>query len=119
MLYLLVGLLVLYLFPIDFRTELEQLFAVGICVLWLALITGIEIVALGLNRRKFWAWIAGLCIFGMYVPSLFLPLGALGLWALLDHGSRAEFGMGDSGSSANASPAGCPPFGSCRNLHHK
>jgi hypothetical protein len=88
-----VGLLILFLLRDSFRGP-EQYFAVAICVLWLALITGIEIVAIGLNRRKFWAWIAGLCIFGMYVPSLFLPLGALGLWGLLDPGSRAEFGMG-------------------------
>ncbi|MBL8792282.1 MAG: hypothetical protein JNM56_00100 [Planctomycetia bacterium] len=60
----------------------------------LALIVGIEAVAWGLQRRKFWAWIAGLCIFAMYVPSLFLPLGAFGLWGLLDEGSRAEFGIG-------------------------
>jgi hypothetical protein len=59
----------------------------------LALIVGIEVVAYGLERRKFWAWIAGLCIFGLYVPSLFFPLGAFGLWGLLDEGSRAEFGI--------------------------
>lgn len=60
----------------------------------LALVFGIEVVAYGLERRKFWAWIAGLCIFGLYVPSLFLPLGAFGLWGLLDEGSRAEFAVG-------------------------
>ncbi len=58
------------------------------------LIGVIEIVAHALKRRKFWAWVAGLCIFAMYLPSLFLPLGALGLWGLLDEGSRAEFGLG-------------------------
>ena len=60
----------------------------------LALAVGIEFVAAGLRRRRFWAWVAALCIFGIYLPSLFLPLGALGLWGLLDLGSRAEFGMG-------------------------
>jgi len=73
-------------------------FALGMGVFMLlfcvALIVGIEVVAWGIQRRKFWAWIAGLCIFAMYVPSLFLPLGAFGLWGLLDEGSRAEFGIG-------------------------
>jgi hypothetical protein len=59
----------------------------------LGLIAGIEFVAFGLRQRKFWAWVAGLCIFGLYVPSAFLPLGAFGLWGLLDEGSRKEFGV--------------------------
>lgn len=54
---------------------------------------GIEVVALGLRRRRFWAWIAGLCIFALFVPSPFLPLGVLGLWGLLAQGSRAAFGI--------------------------
>jgi hypothetical protein len=106
--YVLVGLFLLFMS----RAELQGpalLFAVGLGVFWLALIVGIEVVAAGLNRRKFWAWIAGLCIFGMYTPSLFLPLGALGLWGLLDRGSRAEFGMRDSGSRADSNLAGTPP----------
>jgi hypothetical protein len=53
-----------------------------------------EIAALGIRRRRFWGWVLGLIIFGLYIPSLFLPLGALGLWGLLDAGSRAEMGVG-------------------------
>ena len=60
----------------------------------LALAVGIWLVVGGLNKRKFWAWVAGLGIFAIYLPSLFLPLGALGLWGLLDPGSRAQFGLG-------------------------
>ena len=56
-----------------------------------------EIAAWGIRRRRFWGWIMGLVIFGLYVPSLFLPLGAFGLWGLLDAGSRAEFGIGGGG----------------------
>jgi hypothetical protein len=74
--------------------------AVGVLIFFLALIAGIELVVYGLHRRRFWAWVAGLCIFGVYVPSLFLPLGVLGLWALLDSGSRAEFAVGRSASRA-------------------
>ena len=107
-LYFLVGLGMMALFalglPLDdgpsARVNEPPPRAVGLClglflfVFCLALIVGIEVVAYGIQRRKFWAWIAGLCIFGMYVPSLFLPLGAFGLWGLLDEGSRAEFGVG-------------------------
>lgn len=69
---------------------------VGVAVLSLfaVLVAGIELVAHGLRRRRFWAWVAGLCIFGIYVPSLFLPLGVLGLWGLLDAGSQQAFGVG-------------------------
>ena len=63
-------------------------------VFCVAMVGGVEFVPVGLRRRRFWAWVVALCIFGLYVPSLFLPLGALGLWGLLDPGSRAEFGIG-------------------------
>ncbi len=54
---------------------------------------GVELVAYGIRKRRFWGWVAGLVVFGMYVPSLFFPLGALGLWGLPATGSRAQFGM--------------------------
>jgi fumarate reductase subunit D len=106
LLYFMVGVLTLLLFgfgvwppdpepgPREVPPFVERLVG-GLCilVLCLALIAGIEVVVYGLHQRKFWAWIAGLCIFGMYAPSLFFPLGALGLWGLLDSGSRAEFGL--------------------------
>jgi hypothetical protein len=98
-LYLIVGVLMFPLFTADDDTGLGLAFAVGLLTFCLALIAGIEVVAYGLRRRKFWAWVAGLCIFGVYVPSLFLPLGALGLWGLLDRGSRAEFGVGGADRS--------------------
>ena len=91
-LYLIIGLLGFPLFMADDGVGLP--FAIALLIFCLVLIAGIEIVVYGLHRRKFWAWVAGLCIFGVYVPSLFLPLGALGLWGLLDSGSRTEFGVG-------------------------
>ena len=68
--------------------------AAVLAVISLALVVGVEFVAYGLRKRKFWAWVAGLCIFGLYVPSLFLPLGAFGLWGLLAPESRKEFDTG-------------------------
>lgn len=67
---------------------------VGVLSFCAVLVAGIELVAHGLRKRRFWAWVAGLCIFGVYLPSLFLPLGALGLWGLLDAGSQRVFGIG-------------------------
>lgn len=88
--YLLIGIGLLLFFH---SVDTTRAVGVGSLVVCLALIAGIEFVASGLKRRKFWAWVAGLCIFGVYVPSLFLPLGALGLWGLLDTGARKEFGV--------------------------
>lgn len=71
--------------------------------IWIAACTGvfilgfavfIEIVVRGLDRGKFWAWVAALCISGLYIPSLFLPLGLMALIGLLDQDTRAAFGVG-------------------------
>jgi len=76
--------------------------------IWIGICTGllsvgfavfVEIVVQGLKRRKFWAWVAGLCLSGLYVPSLFLPLGVMGLIGLLDPASRAAFGVGSKPAS--------------------
>lgn len=53
-----------------------------------------EIVTIGMHLRHKWAWFAGLVMFGLYLPSLFMPIGALGMCGLLMNGSRREFGMG-------------------------
>ncbi len=92
-LYLLVGVGLLLFLRSEDETGSGLAVGVAFLVLCLALISGIEFVVYGLQRRKLWAWVAGLCIFGLYLPSLFLPLGALGLWGLLDSGSRKEFGV--------------------------
>lgn len=92
-LYLLVGPLLFLLLEGD-DTKLRLAIGAGMFIFCLILVAGIELVVYGLLRRKFWAWVAGLCIFGLYLPSLFLPLGALGFWGLLDSGSRREFGVG-------------------------
>jgi|SRR6185312_7830076 len=54
----------------------------------------IELTVRGLKKRKFWAWVAGLCLCAVYTLSVLLPLGALGLWGLLASGSRRDFGLG-------------------------
>jgi len=51
------------------------------------------IIAWGLRRRRFWAWVSGVILFGIYLPTVFLPLGVIGLRGLLNAGSRAEVGI--------------------------
>ena len=53
-----------------------------------------EVVARAIKKRKFWGWIFGIILFGLYIPSPFLPLGVFGLWALLTPNSRKAFGGG-------------------------
>ena len=100
-LYLLLGLSLPLLLTLDDGGNLDASAATGVSVfifIFCALIAaGVEVVAYGIHKRKFWGWVAGLIVFGIYAPSLFLPLGAFGLWGLLAAGSRAEFGVGGSG----------------------
>jgi hypothetical protein len=42
------------------------------------------IVASALKKRKRWAWIASWCLMGLYLPSLFFPLGLPMLIGILD-----------------------------------
>ena len=53
-----------------------------------------EIITIGMHFRKKWAWFAGLAMFALYLPSLFMPMGAMGMCGLLMGGSRQEFGVG-------------------------
>ena len=74
---------------------------IGICtgLLTVGIAVFLEVVVRSLQRRKFWAWVAGLCLSGLYVPSLFLPLGVMGLIGLLDPATRAAFGVGSKPDS--------------------
>jgi hypothetical protein len=73
--------------------------AVGVLVFgWfalfsLALAIVVEVVTIGMHRRRPWAWFAGFAMFVLYLAFL-LPIGAIGLCGLLTEGSRREFGMG-------------------------
>lgn len=51
----------------------------------------VEIIVNGLKNNKFWAWVAGLIICGLSVPSLFIILGIIGLIGLLDKDVRKDF----------------------------
>jgi hypothetical protein len=74
----------------------------GICtaIFGIGLVVFIELVIRNLKQQKFWAWVAALCLSGLYVPSAFLPLGIMGLIGLLDPETRAAFGVGPSPQTA-------------------
>ncbi|HEV7278668.1 MAG TPA: hypothetical protein VGN57_00530 [Pirellulaceae bacterium] len=61
-------------------------------VISLTLATVVEVVTIGMHRRRPWAWFAGFAMFVLYLPFV-LPVGAIGLCGLLIGGSRREFGL--------------------------
>ncbi len=60
-------------------------------IVTLGLVVFIEIVIACLRRHKYWAWVAGLIIGAIYLPSLYLPFGVLILIGLLSGSTRLEF----------------------------
>ena len=94
-LYLLVGLLMFAVLSENQSSDIGVAFAVAMFGFCVALIVGIEFVVAGLRRRKFWVLGRGALHFWRLSSFLVLPPGVLGLWGLLDAGSRAEFGMDD------------------------
>lgn len=87
-----------FMIPADFEeaSPLELWLIAGFTLPFVILL---EVVILNLKRRKYWAWIAGIIVGGLYVPSIFLPLGAMILVGLLVNGSMQEFGVLKKNSS--------------------
>jgi hypothetical protein len=52
------------------------------------------LIAWGITRRYYWAWICGIIVFAIYATSILFILGGFGLWGLLNEGSRAQFRQG-------------------------
>lgn len=83
--------------------QIDRLFFIMMMVMCVGCAIAIEVVAYGLLKRKKWGWIGSVIVFGLFAPSLFMPIGAVGLWALLTNGIPAEFGM-NMGSKGNQKP---------------
>ena len=83
--------------PLDPGNPNEQMIIWGFVFLFVFLSLGmaifIEIVCRHLKQGKYWAWIAALILCGLYVPSLFIVLGIVGLLSLLKPETRAFFGQ--------------------------
>jgi len=84
---------------IDFE---EDYGLVSISIIYMIVCLGIaalnEVVARAIKKRKFWGWIVGIILFGLYIPSPFLPIGGFGMWALLTPDPRKAFGVGTTQS---------------------
>lgn len=51
----------------------------------------IEFIIRDLKKRKLWAWMAGIILLSIYLPSAFLPLGVIGLRGLFSKETREVF----------------------------
>jgi len=94
--YVIAGvLLVLAPFARDPATTTEYMLRSSIiwslAVLAFALAALARVLIRALRQRKRWAWITATVLFALYLPSIFLPLGAVGLFGLLSEGTRAQF----------------------------
>jgi ABC-type Fe3+-siderophore transport system permease subunit len=83
---------------IDVRPDFGSfgLMAAGVVVFAIAFAVAAELVVLGLNRRRYWAWVTGLVLAGIQVLSgwhyvVQVLLGGLVLWGLLDRESVDAF----------------------------
>lgn len=87
----LVAVILLQTFPVGINSTFHNLVTGG----FLAFALLSVYLAFGLQRRKRWAWNASVGLFALYVASGNLLLGGVGLWGLLDIGTRREFGVND------------------------
>lgn len=63
----------------------------------------------GLRRHRRWAWKTGIVLFVLYLPSWFLPIGAVGLFGLLSKGTRERFALPRSDTVRRTRGPGRPP----------
>ena len=95
-LYVLSGI-VLALVPLAWDPDAEPGYLLRAGVTWFlaALCLGLAALAWatarGLRAARRWAWRTALALFALYLPSVFLPLGAVGLFGLLSEGTRRRF----------------------------
>ena len=95
-LYLVCGAL-LALVPLAWDPETTGEYALRSGVTWFLAVLCVALAALawaavrGLRRARRWAFRTALVLFLFYLPSIFLPLGAVGLFGLLSEGTRARF----------------------------
>ena len=95
-LYIVAGaLLAMVPFTWDPTTTVEYTLRSSVTWFLAALSIGLALLAhvliRALRQRKRWAWVTATVLFSLYLPSAFLPLGAVGLFGLMSEGTRARF----------------------------
>lgn len=92
-LYLVIGVALIPLFPwlAEDNSGFASCYGVFLFVCCAIVAGAMEVIAAGLRRRRYWAWVLGVVVFGVYAASLFMPLGIVGLFALFDDETKAIF----------------------------
>jgi len=97
-LYVLFGILAFAMFAFlmpsiepDFPSDVGWIFGILMLLLCILLAIGIEVVTWGLRNLQYWAWVTGIVISAIYIPSIFLVFGILGLIGLLNSDTQAAF----------------------------
>ena len=76
------------------RTFIAQYLA-GISNVWgwffIAIGILIEFIIKGLKENKYWAWVAGIVISALSIPSFYFIFGILGLMGLLNKETKKAF----------------------------
>ena len=60
-------------------------------IMSLGIVVFVEWVVRGLKERKYWAWISGIVISAICIPSILIVLGIIGLIGLADENTRRAF----------------------------
>ncbi|WP_205410165.1 hypothetical protein [Acetivibrio cellulolyticus] len=50
-----------------------------------------EITILGLKKTKYWAWVSSIIMFAIFIPSLFIIMGIIGIKTMLSEPVRNQF----------------------------
>lgn len=74
-----------------FVSGVDLVLPIVLATITLPFVIFLEILIIHIRKRKYWAWIAGLIVGGLYIPSLFFPFGAMIFIGLLTNASRKEF----------------------------
>lgn len=81
--------------PANAPDSTEMVFVWGMVFFFVFISLGmavfIEIICRHLKQGRYWAWIAGLILCGIYIPSLFIILGIVGLLGLLKPDTKTYF----------------------------
>lgn len=86
--YLLIAVL---LVGIGFFLKEDMFIFILYSVLILPIVFWCEITILGLKKTKYWAWVSSIIMFAMFIPSLFIVIGIVGIKTMLSEPVRNQF----------------------------